>query len=242
MSVFKNNDYNVYYQTHFRRYEATLGLISSYLNTNRPLHILDLGTGTGFVAIFIKNFFPQHEVVAGDVSIPAEIKRKLAGACVRVIEDLKIEPDKRLRLESDSFDVVIFLEVLEHVIDDPRHVLSEIYRILKPGGYLFLTTPNIAQLFNRLMLLFGKQPQLYLDSLRYGYRSERGHFREWTAYELMYLLKDSFRIDKCTYVDTLGTQGLVRKRKLLRILYYPYKFLCFVKPSFRSTTLIVCRK
>lgn len=132
--------------------------------------------------------------------------------------------------------------MLEHVIDDPRHVFSEINRILKIDGYLFLTTPNIAQLFNRLMLLCGKQPQLYLTSLRYGHKSERGHFREWTADELMYLLSKSFRIEKFAYVDALGTQGLVKERSLLRLLYYPYKILCTIKLSFRSTIVMVCRK
>jgi len=166
----------------------------------------------------------------------------LTGAGVGIIEKLKMEPKRQLFLDSDSFDVVLFLEVLEHIIDDPKHVFSEINRILKPGGYLFLTTPNMAWIFNRLLLLFGKQPQLYLSSLRYGYKSEIGHFREYTAEELMYLLRSSFRIEKCAYVDVVGTQGLVRERKLLRVLYYPYKFLCAVKPSLRSQIAMVCRK
>ena len=194
------------------------------------------------MAIFIKNFFPKHDVVAGDVFIPTEIKKKLAEAGVGVIEGLRLGPKKQLPLDSDSFDVVLFLEVLEHVIDDPRHVFSEINRILKHGGYLFLTTPNIAMLFKRLMLLFGKQPQLYISSLKRGYKSERGHFREWTAEELIHLLTDSFCVEKRAYVDAVGTQGLVKERRLLKILYYPYKLLCLVKPSFRSRIVIVCRK
>jgi len=194
------------------------------------------------MAVLIKKYFPHHEVVAGDVFIPVRVKRKLTAAGVEVMEKLGMETETRLPLHSDSFDVVLFLEVLEHVIDDPRHVFSEINRILKTDGYLFLTTPNIAQLFNRLMLLFGKQPQLYLTSLRYGDKYERGHFREWTADELIYLLRGSFKIEKCLYVDTLGIRGLVKERKLLRIIYYPYKFLCVVKPSFRSTIVMVCRK
>jgi len=240
----KNDGYYTlrYYQTHFPRNKATWRLISPYLNTERHLRILDFGTGPGYTAIFVKEKFPQHEVVAGDVSIPIEIKKKLAEVGVEVMEKLTIESNKRLFLDNDSFDVVLFLEVLEHVIADPRHVLSEINRILRTGGYLVLTTPNIAQLFNRLMLLFGKQPQFYLTSLRHGHKSERGHFREWTADELMCLLKNSFRIEKYAYVDVVGTQGWLRDRKLLRILYYPYKFLCFIKPSFRSTIVIVCRK
>lgn len=217
-------------------------MIHPYLNTDRPLRILDFGTGEGFIAVFIKKFFPQHEVVAGDVFISVDVKRKLTEAGVGVIEKLRMEPKRRLPLDSDSFDVVLHLEVLEHVIDDPRHVFSEINRILKTGGYLFLTTPNVAQLFNRLMLLFGKQPQLYVSSLRCGHKHERGHFREWTLDELMYLLKDLFKVEKFGYIDSLGTGGMISEKKSLKILYYPYKFLCTVKPSFRSTIAMVCRK
>ena len=66
--------------------------------------------------------------------------------------------------------------------------------------------------------------------------------KEWTADELMYLVSGLFKIEKCAYVDSLGTKGLVKERKLLRILYYPYKFSCAIKPSFRSQIAIVCRK
>jgi SAM-dependent methyltransferase len=44
-------------------------------------------------------------------------------------------------LESDSFDIVISVEVLEHVEDDEKFV-SEVYRILRPGGRFLMTTPN----------------------------------------------------------------------------------------------------
>ena len=43
--------------------------------------------------------------------------------------------------EDDSFDVVICREVIEHVLDD-RPLLLEIKRVLRPGGYLHITTPN----------------------------------------------------------------------------------------------------
>lgn len=43
--------------------------------------------------------------------------------------------------EDGSFDVIFMTDVLEH-LSDPRSVLGEIQRILKPGGYLFIITPN----------------------------------------------------------------------------------------------------
>ena len=232
-----------YYRTSLPSYKETLTLIYPYLNTDNHLHILDFGTGEGDMAVSVKQLFPQHNVVVGDVLISEDIKEKLMRVGVQVFEqELKMEARTRLPIESDSFDAILFLEVLEHIIDQPVHVFSELHRILRSGGYLFLTTPNIASLFNRMLLLFGKQPQLYVSSLRCGFSLQRGHFREWEMDELLYLLSRTFKVEKCAYPSSLGTGGLVKERKLYRALYYPYRLFCAMKPSFRSTIAIICRK
>ena len=43
------------------------------------------------------------------------------------------------------FATVICGELIEHLFEDPMHLMSEVNRILKPGGHLVLTTPNIAR-------------------------------------------------------------------------------------------------
>ncbi len=55
---------------------------------------------------------------------------------------------KRLPYADASFDVVLLVEVIEHV-ENHRAALSELARILKPGGVLLLTTPNIMRLSSR---------------------------------------------------------------------------------------------
>ncbi len=46
-------------------------------------------------------------------------------------------------LGSDSFDVVFFIETIEHLIgDELGHTLADLLRIIRPGGYLVVTTPN----------------------------------------------------------------------------------------------------
>ncbi len=47
----------------------------------------------------------------------------------------------RLPFENEQFDLVVLVEVIEHVVDK-NELLDEIYRVLKPSGKLFLTTPN----------------------------------------------------------------------------------------------------
>jgi len=56
------------------------------------------------------------------------------------IADLNLERDK-LPLSDNSVDIVISLAVIEH-ISNPEIYLSEIYRVLKLGGLVYLSTPN----------------------------------------------------------------------------------------------------
>lgn len=51
------------------------------------------------------------------------------------------------------FDLITFTEVVEHV-ENHRAVLREIHRVLKPGGLVVITTPNILNLKSRLRFLF----------------------------------------------------------------------------------------
>ncbi|HVW86256.1 MAG TPA: glycosyltransferase, partial [Bryobacteraceae bacterium] len=58
----------------------------------------------------------------------------------------------------ESFDTVLCCELVEHLFEDPMHMMSEINRILKPGGHLVLTTPNIGSLRAVSAILLGYHP------------------------------------------------------------------------------------
>jgi SAM-dependent methyltransferase len=60
-------------------------------------------------------------------------------------------------LPEDSFDVVVALDVMEHVFDVFNFV-ANCFRILKAGGTLILRVPNIAYIKHRLRLLMGGLP------------------------------------------------------------------------------------
>lgn len=73
---------------------------------------------------------------------------------------LDVESDP-FPFESESVDTVIAWELIEHLAYDPMFMLAEINRILKPGGCVFITTPNIASARSLRSLLWGGQPQLF---------------------------------------------------------------------------------
>lgn len=71
------------------------------------------------------------------------------------IKVCNIETDK-FPFKDNYFDAIIFTEVLEHLPQSPLFALRQMYRVLKPGGSLILTTPNVARSINRAKLLLGK--------------------------------------------------------------------------------------
>jgi glycosyltransferase involved in cell wall biosynthesis/SAM-dependent methyltransferase len=91
-----------------------------------------------------------------------------------------------------SFSTVLCCELLEHLTIDPLHMMAEISRILKPGGHLVLTTPNLASLRSLAGILQGFHPQLFSAYIRprNGVVDAR-HAREYTPVELRKLLEDS---------------------------------------------------
>jgi SAM-dependent methyltransferase len=95
--------------------------------------ILDVGCGDGRLTAELE----ARELTGADVSAEAlrRARARLPGA--RLVE---LEPDAPLPLGDSSFDLVLCAETLEHV-RDVQLLLSEIRRVLAPGGVLALTTP-----------------------------------------------------------------------------------------------------
>jgi SAM-dependent methyltransferase len=86
---------------------------------------------------------------------------------------------------------VLFSEVIEHLVD-PDAALDELHRVLRPGGHLLLSTPNLAAWYNRALLLLGTQPVFSEVSLRgiHGRPGSQvvGHLRLFTARALRSML------------------------------------------------------
>ena len=91
------------------------------------------------------------------------------------------------------FSTVLCCELLEHLFEDPMHMMDEINRILRPGGHLVLTTPNIVSLRAIAGLLQGYQPGLFPSYIRPRADGEvdARHNREYTPREISDLLANS---------------------------------------------------
>jgi SAM-dependent methyltransferase len=97
----------------------------------------------------------------------------------------------RFPYDDGYFSTVLCGELVEHLTEDPMHMMAEINRILRPGGHLVLTTPNIGSLRAIAAILAGYHPGFFPAYIRprvQGEEPEARHNREYTAREIVLLL------------------------------------------------------
>lgn len=113
-----------------------------WLNRSRPGKLLDIGCGNGQFLSRMQGFGWQVFGVEPDGQA-AKIAREKFG--ISIYEGTLEEVD----FHDDTFDTITMSHVIEH-LPDPINTLRECYRVLKPGGQLVITTPNIKSLGHRL--------------------------------------------------------------------------------------------
>ncbi|MCL5434981.1 MAG: class I SAM-dependent methyltransferase [Patescibacteria group bacterium] len=137
--------------------------------------VLDIGCNDGYVGE--KLLARENDVYGIDIS---EKELKIAGKKGLKVKNIDVE-NQELPYASGFFDVVILADIIEHVFDTDM-LLKKCSRVLKRGGRLIVTTPNIASFGRRLMLLFGISPfaEYSLELPTNGLPSV-GHIRYYTS-------------------------------------------------------------
>ena len=109
--------------------------------------VLDLGCRDGALT---RAYAPGNDVVGVDADREALTEAKKLG-----IETRWADLDAPLEFEDTSFDVVVAGELLEH-LRDPRRLVADARRVLRPGGTFVASVPNFYRLKNRLAFLAGR--------------------------------------------------------------------------------------
>jgi SAM-dependent methyltransferase len=148
-----------------------------------PARVLDAGAGEGALSLSLSH--RGYRVVACDRT-PVRFRP-------RALPFVQADLHCPLPFASGSFDAVVSTEVLEH-LENPHHVAREFARILRPGGTLVVTTPNILHVYSRIhFLLLGTCD--YFDTLSGGretaFHGTKGHINPIGFPELRYALEQS---------------------------------------------------
>lgn len=161
--------------------------------------VLDVGCGTGFRTSKLKR---KTKRITG-LDIKNYVKEKFKSDFKLILGD-----GEKMPFKDKHFDFVTCWDVIEHIKKDDLF-LKEIFRILKPGGLLLLSTPNKKRLSNRLIGLFNKIEYPYYLGSNPDDVGDIVHIREYTEKELENLItKVGFKI-KLKEGIYLGFHGFV---------------------------------
>ncbi len=135
-------------------------VILDLLPASPPLHILDVGTASGYLDRALAG---RGHAVTGIECHPERAERASAACSELILGDVQTLDLSRY---AEAFDCVLVADVIEH-LGQPREALEKLAATLRSGGRLIACVPNVANLYVRLNLLFGRfryEPAGVLDA------------------------------------------------------------------------------
>ncbi|MFN5922501.1 MAG: class I SAM-dependent methyltransferase [Pseudanabaena sp.] len=181
-----------YHTVHTARLARTADLL---FKENLKGKMLEIGT-SGFIPMVCKHLLPDleiHGTKLRDVTQPGagagntefSVGRyKMSVHCYNVDLEYSMIP-----VNDETFDSVLCCEVLEHMEIDPMFMLSEVNRVLKTGGTLLLTTPNVVSSRGITKMLSGLEPYFFMHYHRS--REYHRHNYEYSVPSLTKILKSA---------------------------------------------------
>ena len=184
------------------RYERIIDLAKFHCNPHDKL-IVDLGAGNNPVSQYI----PRKNSITLDFNPDSN-------------PDIVCDLNSGIPLQSNVCDIIIATEVIEHIYYSKK-LFDEILRILKPGGYIILSTPNACSLLYRILWLFGRVPP-FAAKADHTYSppgDAGGHVRDYNFSEVEQILTNSgFNIIAST------TNGVIYNRFCIPYYLLPKTF------------------
>ncbi|MDD8011362.1 MAG: class I SAM-dependent methyltransferase [Acidobacteriota bacterium] len=209
--------------------------------------ILDIGTSP--MTFVYRKCFPNVRMFTIDLT------SLLADRCHKnriehcVCDLLKDE----IPFSPDQMDMVVFTEVFEHLNTGPGKVFSEIKKILRAGGILVFSLPNIAMLSKRIKAIMGKA---VLDPVYRVYKEEKsasshgdgiwvhgfGHVREYTMAETIDIVHHyGFNVLMTRSADT--HISLPKGASILRHVMNPlYRVASSIVPNSGMINIVLAKK
>lgn len=233
--------------------------IKTILENTRNGKLLDIGGGLGvnffclsnlnknnFEFILIDRFEEYNDSNRmGSFSSAANLMKEVN---INVVNQ-DFWQNKKLPFKDNYFDLISILDVTEHLPGNPLYLLKEAYRVLRPGGLLFLGGPNSVSLLKRVMMFFGRNPYINLGTWlndKYFF-----HYREYNKHEQEELIKlSNLKLIKTFMLaEPTNTQAKYRfyydgkkKRSVKTIILYLMDIMERLIPNLRATVYCIAKK
>lgn len=214
--IFKNREFTV---NPLKRYLNNLYTNARILNDsqiielikpNSKAQLLDLGCDDGKLTGFLGKKLRSKNIWGLD-----KVDERLKIAKKSGIKTVKADIEKKLPFKDSTFDIITANQVIEHVTN-LDHFISEISRILKPGGYTIISTENASSWCNIFASIMGWQifSLTNFSSKKWGlgnpfalHQDDKSIYTEWTHKTILNIsgLKDLLELYGFQIVEVRGS-------------------------------------
>ena len=181
----RNAEWNInYFKFQKERYLKDINYFSKLDNVNNVLEI-------GAAPFHLSALLVQHNYNLKILDLdPSRFSDFLNEFNIHA-EKCDIEHDV-FPVEKSSIDLAIFTEVFEHLRINPVETLNKISETIRPGGYIYLTTPNFYRHYNLVNIIKGKGfVNAFREFNKLNTIGHMGHVREYTRGEVTEFLENS---------------------------------------------------
>jgi hypothetical protein len=219
-------EYRDYYVQARNRYRQTLALIGT-LGLPQGARHLDIGGGQ--MALLSREMYGFAPFV-GDVVATAAADVEGQGVGFQRVNLM----DDRYATD-EPYDLVTLCEVIEHIPVPPYITFGKLTALLKPGGWLVMTTPNGFRVRNILRMIAGRE---VLDIYRYP-EGDRplGHQHEYTVRQMDWQLRHAGYEPRTLKTYVSGWRGASAGAKLAHLLTKPFN----LAPHLRDGIIVAAR-
>jgi SAM-dependent methyltransferase len=189
--------------------ERVVAIAVAFAPSREVVEHLDIGSGTGALIGKLRASRPGIRSSACDYT--AELMQ-LPGQKVDVV-NLNEQP---LPYPAHAFDVITCTEVVEH-LENYRRLIRDMFRILRPGGLVIITTPNVLNINSRLRFLYFGFANLFgpLPAARAESFSTVGHITPISYFYLAQALGEARFVDVGLDIDKVQRSGFLKLLFLL---------------------------
>jgi len=177
-----------YGQQHKQRFFELFNALVFLTKNNSAPKIIEFGISE-FSALY-KQINPQTQLDTVDKPTSNDYIGFKASVCQQISQcqqhyeiDLNEPSALGKSLKQNYYDIVVFTEILEHLVVNPTELLTELINLLNPKGYLYLTTPNFYKQENLQLIKNQENPQHLYPGSKANWDSHY-HHREYCYKEL----------------------------------------------------------
>lgn len=220
-----NKDEEIKYVLHNRdRFIRVINYLDKILTQNhKNISLLDIGTSP--LTFILKQRYPNLEITTLDKT------NNLVKRCEELkIKFIRADLNKPKILPTDlKYDIILFLEVIEHLTAEHSEVINWIAKITKNDGICIIQTPNIYSFKTIILDIIGIKTWNMLSKVPTDCPEEFAHSKEYSLSQLTSLVKNCpglevLEASRPIYFDTLSSSIVYRKfillSKILLSLHY----------------------